>query len=153
MTEAEWLASDNLPALFIHLRGTLTPEQQQSRMGLHSSGGVLVDRPASNCTAARMRTFAGACVPMWLALPLDPPSREVMTRYSEFLTGLATWEAFCDTAQNLHHLPRADSLLRISDFCCRWNDTPAGVAHMVWDLSSITARYAARDEIAALVSI
>jgi hypothetical protein len=150
MTEAEWLGCTDFPAMLIHLRGELTPEESEQKVGLHSSAGILVPGPAQRTTPGRLRAFAATCLPRWRELPLDPSSGTVIDAYAGFLNGTGTHDAFSAACLALQERPPDAPRPWLHSLCAFWDDTPYGVGQMTWNLQTTYACHVARDEIAEL---
>jgi hypothetical protein len=150
MTEAEWLACTDFPAMLIHLRGELTPEVSEQESGLHSSAGILVPGPAQRTAPGRLRAFAATCLPRWRQLPLDSSSGTVIDAYARFLNGTGTHDAFYAACLALQEPPPDAPRPWLDSLCAFWDDTPYGVGQMTWNLETTYACHVARDEIAEL---
>lgn len=74
MTEQEWLASEDLAALLIHLRGELSEqERQESKAQLHSGSGTLYAGASPLVPSTRFNRFVAACAARLRKLPIDEP--------------------------------------------------------------------------------
>ena len=153
VTEHEWLTSTNLSAMLIHLRGEVEPAEADPdpRTRSITGHGDLVEGPARRTTSTRLAQFARECCREWWELPLDEPSRELLTHYERCLDGREAWENFQTACCERWNTGASPSASFVSAFrAMQWSPTPFGVSSLTQTLAWVTASHVHRETIAEL---
>lgn len=156
MTEAEWLACDNLYPMLIFLRGDIEPATQDpdTRGRIISSFGDLVSGPAARVSSRKLACFALECCRKWWELPLDETSQELIRSYEMFLQQQTSWADFlaiCGQIWGVQQSSTTNSTETVSvSVIHEWSPTPFGVSSLTQQLAWVTASYVHRHRIEEL---